>query len=554
MNIVKARNELLLGKTIYDMKLKVADYSRVSTDKEDQQNSLKNQVNYFTDMIEKTKNWEHVGSYVDEGISGTMVYKRDNFLRMMEDARLGKIDLILTKEVSRFARNTIDSIKYTQLLLEFGVIVFFVTDNINTINPDSEFRLTIMSSMAQDEVRKLSQRVKFGVKRSIESGKVGGGPITGYIKEKGKLTINPKEVPIIEKLFSWYATGKYGFTKIGEMLAEEGYYTKKGKVYSDITLKKMLQNPRYKGYYTANLSEVVDYKTHKKKKKPREEWIVHKDTTGAVPAIVSEELWDRANEIYKSRTTHWNKTVLNKQFYLENRVYTSKLFCTEHNTTFIRCASGKRKNNPVWQCNEYLRHGIKGCKTPRLYEKHLNQIFTDLLEKFIDNKDLLLKKILNDYKKIISESKANIDVEAIDKQIKEQTELKDRLLDMSLRRIISEEEFVLKNNKIISEISELKQKKHILEAEVEDVSVVEQKIKKIEKEIKPKLDVENNLNEYFNNFIDKVFVSKINNDRFHLKLDVVFNFNNPNVVIDYDINEYVNIDKGLKFAKKKFTS
>ena len=183
MDILKARQNIALGKTIYDMKLRAADYGRVSTDKEDQLNSLENQVNYFDDMISNVSNWNHVASYSDEGISGTQVYKREQFLKMIEDARLGKIDIILTKEVSRFARNTIDSIKYTQLLLSYGVIVYFISDNINTLYPDSEFRLTLMASMAQDEVRKLSERVKFGIRRSIKDGKVGGGGLYGYTKK-----------------------------------------------------------------------------------------------------------------------------------------------------------------------------------------------------------------------------------------------------------------------------------------------------------------------------------------------------------------------------------
>ena len=144
MDILKAREELKLGKTIYDMTLRVVDYGRVSTDKNDQINSLENQKNYFNDMIDNVKSWIHVASYSDEGISGTQVYKREQFLQMIEDARLGKFDLILTKEVSRFARNTIDSISYTQLLLKYGVIVCFISDNLNTIYPDSEFRLTLM--------------------------------------------------------------------------------------------------------------------------------------------------------------------------------------------------------------------------------------------------------------------------------------------------------------------------------------------------------------------------------------------------------------------------
>ena len=185
MKIKKAREDLRKGKTIYDMNLKVAYYGRVSTDKDDQLNSLENQQNYFEDMIKENSNWIFTRGYIDEGISGTAVKNRDSFLKMIEDATLGKIDLILTKEISRFSRNTVDSIKYTEYLLKQGVIVYFLSDNLNTIQEDAEFRLTIMSSMAQDEVRKLSERVKFGINRMIKDRKLIGGNLTGYYKKNG---------------------------------------------------------------------------------------------------------------------------------------------------------------------------------------------------------------------------------------------------------------------------------------------------------------------------------------------------------------------------------
>ena len=536
MNITKARQELMQGKNIYDMNLRVVNYDRVSTDKEMQLNSLVNQANYFNDMIAGVDKWEHVGTYVDEGISGTQVHKRDDFLRMIEDARLGKFDLIVTKEISRFARNTIDSIKYTQLLLSYGVIVFFVSDNINTINPDSEFRLTLMASMAQDEVRKLSERVKFGIRRSIKDGKVGGGGLYGYIKKDCKLIIDEKEASVVVKIFSLYSSGEYGFKRIGELLAEEGHYTRKGNVFSDITLKKMIINPRYKGWYTANLSEVEDYKTHKKIAKDKSEWVMYKDETGAIPAIVSEEIWNKANEIHTERTKNWNKNVLNKEVYIQDRKYTSKIFCLEHNITFIRTASGKRKDNPVWQCNEYLRHGIKGCATPRLFEKHLDEIFSSILEKIVDNKDELLKTITNDYLNLIKENNNNYNTETITAKIKEQEVLKERLLDMFLRNLINEAEFTEKNDKLKQEIYKLSRKLAEIESNRESISYYEDILLKISDGLKPKFDIKKNISKYFNLFIDKVFVSKINNDRKHLKLQMIFNFKRNDELLEINMN------------------
>ena len=310
-------------------------------------------------------------------------------------------------------------------------------------------------------------------------------------------------------MFSLYASGQYGFSKIAKILKDKGYYTKRGKQFSTTTLKKMLKNYRYKGYYTANLSTVENYKTHRKKINPKDEWIIYKDKTGNVPAIISEELWDRANKIYNERNNIWNKNVLNKEFYLENRTYTSKLICKEHNTSFIRSASCKRKNNPVWQCNYYLRHGLDGCKTPIIYEKYLNIVFTNIIENIIGNKENLIKNIINDYKNLITE---NNDENNLNKKIAEQNNFKDKLLDMLLQGLISNEEYKLKKEDIDNNI-----KKLMNETKVKVTS--SKYIISINKTLKYKMDIKDNIGKYFNLFIDKVFISKINNNRKHIKRD-----------------------------------
>ena len=170
MNLIDIRSKLNLGISLSNINLRVTYYVRVSTDNVLQINSLNNQIEYFYEMIKNNSNWEYIDGYIDEGISGTTDYKRDNFMKMIEDAKNDKFDLIITKEISRFSRNTLDSIKYTRKLLSYDVCVLFLNDNINTALPDSELRLTIMASLAQDEVRRLSERVKFGMHRSIKDG------------------------------------------------------------------------------------------------------------------------------------------------------------------------------------------------------------------------------------------------------------------------------------------------------------------------------------------------------------------------------------------------
>ena len=239
MELYKIRNRISMGESLYDLPLRVTFYARVSTDKDVQLNSLDNQVMYFRNLITENKNWIYIDGYIDEGISGTSVNKREDFLKMIEDSKKGMFDLILTKEISRFSRSTLDSIKYTQELLENNVGVLFQSDNINTIMPDSELRLTIMASIAQEEVRKLSERVKFGMKRSIEKGKViGNNVITGYKKEKGKLVIVEEESELIRIIYEMYATGEHELGYISDYLYAKGFKTRKGGYIHTTTLRR----------------------------------------------------------------------------------------------------------------------------------------------------------------------------------------------------------------------------------------------------------------------------------------------------------------------------
>ena len=209
MDIHEIRQQLKL-KNIFDVKLRVTFYARVSSEKDEQLNSLDNQISYYKDLIRKNTNWQYVDGYIDEGISGISVKKRENFHNMINDAKAGKFDLILTKEITRFARNTLDSIKYTRDLLSYGVGVFFQNDNINTLDEDSELRLTIMSGIAQDELRKLSSRIKFGHQQAIKNNVVlGNSRIFGYVKVGKRLVIDESEAEMVKELFTLYATDNY---------------------------------------------------------------------------------------------------------------------------------------------------------------------------------------------------------------------------------------------------------------------------------------------------------------------------------------------------------
>lgn len=298
MDLYQIRQQLNLGVPLTNIKLRVTNYSRVSTDHNEQKSSLKHQETHFKDLIQNNPNWEYIPSYIDEGISGTTDIKRTSFMKMIEDAKHNKFDLIITKEISRFSRNTLDSIKYTRELLSYGVAVLFLNDNINTALPDSELRLTIMASLAQDEIRRLSERVKFGMKESIKKGNVlGNQKLYGYVKipNTNKFIIEPTQQDIIKRIYKLYASTDKSLNEIARILTKENIKTNNHKNFSASSLSRLIRNPKYKGYYSGGKCEVIDYMTKKVKLLPQKDWVMYKDTEN-IPPIVSEYLWNKANK------------------------------------------------------------------------------------------------------------------------------------------------------------------------------------------------------------------------------------------------------------------
>lgn len=372
--------DILGKKSIKDAPLRVTFYARVSTDSTEQINSLRNQVNYYTAKIQSNPNWILVPGYVDEGVSGATIKKRDEFQRMMRDADSGLFDLILTKEITRFARNTLDSIMYTRKLLAVGVGVLFESDGINTFDEDSELRLTIMSGIAQEELRKLSSRVKFGQKQAIENDVVlGNSRIFGYIKEKGHLIVDEEEAKIVRLLFEMYATGRYSMKQLEDIFWKKGYRNHNGNKISHSTMSGIIRNQKYKGYYVGNKVEVIDLFTKKQKFLPPEEWKVFKDKTGElVPAIVSEELWGEANKVLTQRSedVKHRRNISNHA-----NLLTGKLFCACCNVPYYRRETVGRKGERTgrWVCSNKIKNGIDACPSFSIRESEMIPILVDVL-------------------------------------------------------------------------------------------------------------------------------------------------------------------------------
>ena len=244
---------------------KAAIYARVSTEHEEQLSALENQKDWYKPILEQHPEWDIVEMYVDEGVTGTSAKKRKNFMRMIADAERGKFDLILTREVSRFARNTVDTLQYTRSLKAKGVEVFFINDNIKTFDGDGELRLTIMATLAQDESRKTSVRVKAGQQTSMENGVIyGNGNILGYDRVGKEMIINPEQAETVRMIYDWYLAGE-GIRSIQFKLEQAGRLTAMGKTTWHMTnISKILKNTFYCGIITYHKQWTPDYLEQKK--------------------------------------------------------------------------------------------------------------------------------------------------------------------------------------------------------------------------------------------------------------------------------------------------
>ncbi|MBE6907672.1 MAG: recombinase family protein [Ruminococcaceae bacterium] len=456
MDLYDIRNQLNGGKSIYDLHLRVTFYARVSTDKDEQLHSLQAQIQYYSDLITGTPNWTFVDGYIDEGISGTSVRKRESFLNMIEDARLKKFDFIITKEISRFSRNTVDSIQYTQQLLSYGAGVLFQSDNINTLMPDSELRLTIMSSIAQDEVRKTSERVKFGFKRAIEKGVVlGNNRIWGYVKDNGRLVVVEKEAKLIQKIFTMYAVDGLGMRSICNWLTEHGIKNTKGHDFSFSTIKGILTNPKYKGYYCGGKTHKYDYKLSNVRYLDPTEWKLYKDETGSiVPAIVSEELWEKANSILQTRSAR--QSAENKTSYQNQYSFSGKVICTEHQTPYYRaCYRYPSGSKEVWQCRKYTEQGKAGCNSPIVYTSELNEALRQVVGRVVHNQAGIIEDMIGIYSEIDSQSNVQAEILRQESLVYEISQKKDKLLDLSMKGRLSDNEFEVRNNQFNVELSDL---------------------------------------------------------------------------------------------------
>lgn len=355
-------------------KKRVAAYARVSTDNLEQQTSFDAQVDYYTKLIAEHPEWEFVKVYADAGISGCRTDKRNQFMQMLEDCEKGLIDLILTKSVSRFARNTVDSIKTIRTLKANGIGVFFEKENIFTLDSKGEFLITLMSSLAQEESRSISENVAWGQRKRFADGKVSipYSRVLGYDRglEKYLMVINDEQAVIVRRIFRMCLQG---FTPhaIAAKLTTEGIMSPGGKMkWSQFTINRMLSNEKYKGDALLQKEFTVDFLTKKHKKNEGElpQYYVHGDHE----AIIEPKLFDYIQAQNENRKEFVASS--RKGRYSGHGFYCSKIICGKCGGKYgLKIWHSTSYKYPVWQCNNRYKKSV-ACKTVNIYDMYLHYI------------------------------------------------------------------------------------------------------------------------------------------------------------------------------------
>lgn len=473
-------------------KIRAVAYCRVSTDKDDQKNSFYAQKKYFEEYLERNNEFILVNVYADEGLSGTTTKKRKDFNRMINDSFYGKFDYIFTKEVSRFARNTIDTLSYIRELKNRNIGVKFLLDNIDTLkDKDSELRLTIMASLAQEESRKTSERVQWGQMRQMENGVVFGRNILGYNLKNGNLTINKDEAEIIRLIFRMYLDGM-GTTKIAKELEDRGIKTKQNSnTWTHVTVTKILKNEKYCGDLVQRKTYTPDFLSHSKKYNKGEVNFIKLENHHE--AIIDKNTFNKAQDEIEKRNK--NKNMGHKH---SNRyVFSGKIVCGQCGATFnsrhrVHKDGSKRQ---TWRCYNNIKYGtIKfntqnekvGCENREIGNDVLESLMQKIVKDIVVNKTRIKNNILEAINNSLIIPDGNLkQMNTIQNIINKEKQSKDKYINLCVEGLIGKDD--LKRNmdtldeKIVSlekELHELENRNTRYKCKNEIISNVSQKIDK----------------------------------------------------------------------------
>lgn len=458
-------------------KRRVAGYARVSTDKDEQFSSYESQVDYYTQFIQANPEWEFVKVYTDEGISGLNTKKRDGFNAMVKDAISGKIDLIITKSVSRFARNTVDSLSTIRELKAHNVECYFEKENIYTFDGKGELLLTIMSSLAQEESRSISENVTWGHRRRFEEGRVSFAysSFLGYDRGENKCdppVVNPEQAETVKRIYSLFMKGKTCWM-IAKILTEDGIKTPCGKEkWSASTVESILTNEKYKGAAILQKRFTTDFLT--KTMKVNEGEVPQYYVENSHEAIIQPDEWDEVQQEFARRKSLSRK-------YSGKSIFSARIICGDCGGFYgakVWNSTNDKYRRTVWQCNSKFKDKEKPCTTPHLNEEAIKTRFTGAFNKLISMKaDIIagaekIKTLYCDCSDIDAEQRR------LEREMEDIAELTQRCINENARSAQDQEEFTARYNgyverfeKVKARFEELQQERLIREGRAESFNI-----------------------------------------------------------------------------------
>ena len=494
--------------------MNIAAYCRVSTDKADQLNSLEAQKDFFYEYTKRTGD-TLIRLYADEGISGTKIKNRKEFLRMMADAEHGLFDMVVVKDISRFARNTVDLLQNVRKLKALGIETQFLTANMTSMG-NSEFVLTLFGALAQEESANTSKRVKFGKKMNAEKGRV-PNIVYGYDKTIGdyfNLTINEKEADIVRQIYHWYTEEGYGTAKIANMLNEKGLKTKRNCKWSQNATTRILTNELYTGKIINGKQEVADFLTGQRKEKDETEWMV---VERPELRIIEDETFERVQEILHSRHDTFH---ISHERQSNRHLFSTLIKCKECGWSFRRTVR-KYKNTYIrWVCSGHNGRGAESCPNGvTVDEEELIEVLQEYFTEVLKQKKKVIRYVVNEFQRIYKAKDENLEYEKeLNSELSRLQKTREKYMDMYTDDLISREELNDKIGGMRKEIERLENELKLISYHITKGEQLEAVLNNTFKKIEDITDVHQMTNTQLKKIIQKIVVDKDGNVDIYLRI------------------------------------
>lgn len=493
--------------------MNIAAYCRVSTEKEDQLNSLETQKEFFAEYTKRTG--DHlVRLYADEGISGTKIKNRKEFLRMMADAERGLFEMVVVKDISRFARNTVDLLQNVRKLKGLGIETQFLTANMTSMG-NSEFVLTLMGAMAQEESANTSKRIKFGKKMNAEKGRV-PNIVYGYDKTIGdffNLSINPEEATIIRQVYQWYTQEGYGTSKISAMLNDRGIKTKRNCQWSQNGVCRLLSNELYTGKVINGKQEIADFLTSRRVDKDETEWFV---TDRPDLRIIEPEIFDEAQQIMQTRG---HKFKVDKERQSNKYPLSTLIKCKECGWSFRRISRTYKKTYVRWTCSGHNRRATDCVNATMVDEDELLEVLQEYFTEIVKQKKHVIQHVVNEFQRVYKAKDENLEYEKkLTARLSKLKKAREKYMDMYADDLISRQELNEKISGMRQEIERLEKELEMVSYNLNKGDQLEEVLKRTFKELEDVADVHELNNAQLKRLIEKIEVDKNGNVDIFLRI------------------------------------